>query len=131
MARYRYEPPCGQRDLAKPLIRVTDQGEGHLLVDSKGKTYKKDPTAACELGSTAMAETYTKPPGSPYLNTITVCPWFIQYMQDSKAKSCSSFRDYVKGLIAKVTDKGVSRVNGFVEIDLWSLPDKVMLHEVH
>lgn len=65
-----------------------------------------------------------------YYNTITVCPWFLQYMQKSNFPSCKRFQDYVKGLIAKWQIDRVSAQNGYTEIDQFSLPDKVMLHEV-
>ncbi|KAI9680653.1 MAG: hypothetical protein M1817_004093 [Caeruleum heppii] len=86
-----------------------------------------DPRKACD-GAT-MAFTYV-PEDTTRWSTITMCPWFLNYARELKFPECGTFGDKFKGLSAKALDEPVRIILGYTKMDIYSLFDKVIIHEL-
>ncbi|KAI9874141.1 MAG: hypothetical protein M1830_010145 [Pleopsidium flavum] len=98
---------------ASDFKELISKDQGEHLKDCKGSD---------------MAVTYV-PNKTTQWSTITMCPWFLNYAQKAKWPECGSFGEKFKGLSAKALDHIVTAAV-LTPIDLFSLFDKVIIHEV-
>lgn len=75
-----------------------------------------------------FALTYA-PPNRRKFSQINLCPWFLDYATKAKFADRSSIQANVVSKLARALD-GLATAILYTEVDLLSLFDKVLLHEV-
>ncbi|KAL2069757.1 hypothetical protein VTL71DRAFT_14436 [Oculimacula yallundae] len=109
---------------------ITDQDGNHRIKDTSIIEFvaddEEDPRKICNL---ALAYTWASPDATKP-SQITLCPWFLEYAQGLKLPRCGTWRQKLVGLIGRPTAWLGSRRWPYTAIDLLSLFDKVVVHEL-
>ncbi|OBT84547.1 hypothetical protein VE02_06807 [Pseudogymnoascus sp. 03VT05] len=87
---------------------------------------EEDPRKICigALAYTWVSDDATRP------SQITLCPWFLSYVQGLKFPNCGTWRQKLVGLLGRPIAQISAKVWPFTPIDLLSLFDKVVVHEL-
>ena len=113
---------------------ITDRND--FLRNNIGKILEtndpgNDPTQSCNNEPHNLVFAETDASDGKYPNMIQICPWFLQYMIPRKRDmDCTKIKPLFKALIARFVDDKMTQSLSFTGIDLFSLPDKVLLHAV-